>query len=375
MAWDLRGNMDDEIERGLMSASPDARREIAELFPPYPYDRHRPIVDQGAVVDGVFEQDATTRRHPQAVPAAAATAAQRRAAGAASTGRSRGCRRCSAASGDGIGSNGWVVDGDHSTTGKPILANDPHLRRLGARASGTRWACTARRLGADCPFDVSGFTFSGLPGRGHRPQPADRLGLHEPRPRRHRPLPREGAGQDLPVRRQAPPAARCATRRSRSLGRSKPFRFTVRSTRHGPLLSDVSTQLSTRRRERARRRRTRRRAATATPSRSRGPRSRPSNTADAIFEFDRATDWQQFRAAAADFAVPVAEPRLRRPGRQHRLPGAGPDPDPQVRQQRRLPGAGLAAGRRLDREVRPVRRAAERAEPARTGSSRPPTRP
>lgn len=28
---------------------------------------------------------------------------------------------------DGIGSNNWVVDGKHSTTGKPWLANDPHL--------------------------------------------------------------------------------------------------------------------------------------------------------------------------------------------------------------------------------------------------------
>ena len=29
--------------------------------------------------------------------------------------------------GDGIGSNAWVVSGEHTTTGKPLLANDPHL--------------------------------------------------------------------------------------------------------------------------------------------------------------------------------------------------------------------------------------------------------
>jgi len=25
------------------------------------------------------------------------------------------------------GSNGWVIHGNHTTTGKPIVANDPHL--------------------------------------------------------------------------------------------------------------------------------------------------------------------------------------------------------------------------------------------------------
>jgi penicillin amidase len=29
--------------------------------------------------------------------------------------------------GPGLGSNSWVVSGDHTTTGKPLLANDPHL--------------------------------------------------------------------------------------------------------------------------------------------------------------------------------------------------------------------------------------------------------
>jgi len=26
-----------------------------------------------------------------------------------------------------MGSNSWVVDGGHSATGSPLLANDPHL--------------------------------------------------------------------------------------------------------------------------------------------------------------------------------------------------------------------------------------------------------
>ena len=57
MAWDLRGNMEDEIDRAIASGRLDEDR-IAELYPPYPYDRHRPIVDQGALVDGVYESAA-----------------------------------------------------------------------------------------------------------------------------------------------------------------------------------------------------------------------------------------------------------------------------------------------------------------------------
>ena len=61
LAWDLRSNMDDEIYRAVMSASVGVE-ETEKLFPPYPFAEHRPIVEGGAVVNGVFEQDATRRR-------------------------------------------------------------------------------------------------------------------------------------------------------------------------------------------------------------------------------------------------------------------------------------------------------------------------
>src|SRR4029078_12454702 len=61
------------------------------------------------------------------------------------------------------GSNSWVVDGEHSETGEPLLANDPHL---GVSVPGI-WMpmgvhCPAG--GCECPLDVAGFTFSGGPG-------------------------------------------------------------------------------------------------------------------------------------------------------------------------------------------------------------------
>ena len=297
MAWDLRGNMDDEIERGLMSGS-RTPEEIADLFPAYPYDRHRPIVDQGAVVDGVFEQDATSSstRKPSRPPVGpdARRALEQVRQVLRSTPAMLG-------KGDGIGSNAWVVDGDHSTTGKPILANDPHLS-TSVPGIWYQMGLHCTTLTSDCPFDVSGFTFSGLPGVviGHNQQVAwgftnlgpDVVDLYLEQVEDKTYL-YDGKRRPLTMRDEE----------IKVHGRSEPFRFTVRSTRHGPLLSDVSTQLST--------------VGANAPAGEDPPASgngyavsiawtalTPSNTADAIFEIDKATDWQQFRSAAADFAVP-----------------------------------------------------------------------
>ncbi len=301
MAWDLRGNMEDEVQRGLMSAT-RTPAEIAELFPPYPYARHRPIVGQGAVVDKVFEQDATSGGTRKPSRPALGPAAQRALRQLDRTVRGMPPMLGSSdGSTDGIGSNAWVVDGDHSTTGKPILANDPHL---GVSLPGIWYQmglhCT--RLTGECPFDVTGFTFSGLPGVviGHNQQIAwgfsnlgpDVLDLY---------LEKVEGKRYLYDERLRP--LRLRDEKIEVLGRDQPFRFTVRSTRHGPLLSDVDPQLSSVGANSP--------AGSDAPDRGNGyavaiswTALTPSRTADAIFEFDRATDWDQFRDAARDFAVP-----------------------------------------------------------------------
>jgi penicillin amidase len=60
-------------------------------------------------------------------------------------------------SGTHIGSNNWVVDGKKSVSGKPIIANDTHL---GYKAPGT-WFAAVLQEGA---MNVSGFTLPGVPG-------------------------------------------------------------------------------------------------------------------------------------------------------------------------------------------------------------------
>jgi penicillin amidase len=61
MAWDLRGNMQEEIDRSLMT-SRFTPAQIAELYPAYPYKRNKPIVEGGAV-DSATKEPTTRTSH------------------------------------------------------------------------------------------------------------------------------------------------------------------------------------------------------------------------------------------------------------------------------------------------------------------------
>ena len=132
----------------------------------------------------------------------------------ACSGWSTGCPRCSA-TGDGIGSNGWVVGGDHTASGAPILANDPHLG-ISLPGVWSQVGLHCREVTETCPLDVAGFSFSGVPGVviGHNADIA--WGFTNLAARHHRPLRRAGARRPLAARRPQPSARRCARRRSRS---------------------------------------------------------------------------------------------------------------------------------------------------------------
>ncbi|MFM7148006.1 MAG: penicillin acylase family protein, partial [Actinomycetales bacterium] len=166
LAWDLRGNMEDEIYRSVMSASVGVD-QTEELFPPYPFDRHQPIVTQGTVVAGVFDQDAGATgvvAGPRVAASAGLVAAMARVRAGV-----QGLEDWLAPVGEGIGSNSWAVSGAHTASGKPLLANDPHL----APAMPSLWyqsglhCIPATDEGAEsgsCNYDVSGWTMAGLPG-------------------------------------------------------------------------------------------------------------------------------------------------------------------------------------------------------------------
>ncbi|MDP9445033.1 MAG: penicillin acylase family protein [Actinomycetota bacterium] len=295
MAWDLRGDMQDEIDRVLATESV-SRRQVAQLYPPYPYRRHDPIVTTGAVVDGVFEPHAThndSRRPTRAPLSPQVLAAFRRLDRVTDT------LPTLLGTGHGLGSNSWVVAGDRTNTGKPLLANDPHL---GPTMPGVWYpmGLHCRDVGPGCPFDVSGYTFAGVPGVviGHNdriawgftnlgPDVAD-LYLEDVAGDTYR---YAGRWRPLHTHEETIDVAGGVDRT-----------FTVRATRHGPLVSDVDERIA-------------RVGAVRTPGQHSRSRSyavalrwtalTPGTTADALFALDAAGSWEEFRAAARDFEVPA----------------------------------------------------------------------
>jgi penicillin G amidase len=300
MAWDLGGNLDDEVDRSLESATL-SMRQIGQLYPRYPYAAHTPIVNQGAVVDGVYEQNASKggTRLPRRPPFLLRSARALRGVRSASRGLSS---LLGLATGDGLGSNAWAVSGRHTASGSPILANDPHLA---ASMPGTWYQmglhCTT--VSRACPFDVSGFTFAGLPGVviGHNAHIAwgftnvdpDVEDLYLEKLYRGDRYLYDGRKLPLVTRRES----------FRIAGEDEPVTITVRECRDGPLISDVGS-------DEAKVGRTAPVPASA-PSRGRGygvalrwTALQPGRTADALFGIDAARNFRQLHDAARTFEAP-----------------------------------------------------------------------
>ncbi|NYI99781.1 penicillin amidase [Nocardioides thalensis] len=307
MAWDLRGNLEEEIGRAV-SASAVGEDRAAALYPDYPYDAHPPIVTSGAVVDEVFEQDAATgdTRLPQrpAPGPVVEEVAQRPSRDLGSDELAAVDRVLDAVpallgKGDGIGSNAWVVDGSRTESGAPILANDPHL---GVSLPGV-WmqvGLHCREVSSACPLDAAGFSFSGVPGVviGHNADIAwgftnlapDTTDLFVERVEGDR---WQYDGRMLPLR------ERIETIEVRD---GEDVELVVRSTAHGPILSDIDGLLGEQVAD----------AGLAVRDGDRWDHEvalawtalEPRPTADALVALNLADDWESFRAAMADFAAP-----------------------------------------------------------------------
>jgi penicillin amidase len=134
------------------------------------------------------------------------------------------------------GSNDWVISGVHTTTGMPIVANDPHL---GIQYPAI-WYEIALRGG---PFDEIGFSFPGVPGVviGHNEHVAWGVtnGMVDDTDLYLEQLSPDSTtylynGQQLPVQ----------TRQEViEVAGAPSVTMTVRSTNHGPILNDVVSSL------------------------------------------------------------------------------------------------------------------------------------
>ncbi|MFB6714508.1 penicillin acylase family protein [Streptomyces sp. NPDC056237] len=302
MAWDLRGNMQDEIDRSLMTSRLDAKK-IEDLYPPYPYKKHKPIVEGGAIssVTGKFD--------PAATPSSSSGLGSDTVQGA-TEGVSTQLASLSdtldqipallGPNGNGIGSNSWVVSGQYTTTGKPLLANDPHL----APQLPSLWyqmGLHCREISAKCQYDTAGYTFSGMPGViiGHNQDiawgftnlGADVTDLFLEK------VSGDGYLYDGKIK---PFTTREETIK---VAGGKSRTITVRETNNGPLVSDRSSELETVGQKAP--------VGNSAPDRADGyavalkwTALDPGKSMDAVFELNRAKDFKSFRAAAEHFEVP-----------------------------------------------------------------------
>ncbi len=299
MAWDLRGNMVEEIQRSIISAKVGKAR-TAQLFPPYPYNRHRPIVTQGAVHNGVWDQSAM----PGAAQAASSIPRVPTGAVASLGALGNGLVSLDKVLGpttSGIGSNSWVVSGSKTITGLPLLANDPHLEPS-MPSIWYQMGLHCRVVSQACPYDVSGYTFSGMPGVviGHNSKIAwgftnlgpDVTDLY---------LEKVTGDSYLVGTTKLPLTTRKETIK---VAGGDPVELTVRETKDGPLLSDASSELTTVGQDAPN--------GVIAPPRGDGygvalkwTALTPGRTMDAVDQLNTAQNWDEFRSAASLFEVPA----------------------------------------------------------------------
>jgi penicillin amidase len=310
VAWDSRGGYEGELTRAQLSTTVTPAR-IAQIFPPYPTASHAPILSS------LDWRPAASGPTPAVVPAAGTVVSP---AGVTpnvfsvhtvasvkpvtmTTVLSEVATDLDqlpdvAGSPNSTGSDSFVVGPRRSSTGKPLLADAPQAAvSIPGVWYQTGLHCTT--VSAACPFDVSGFSYAGMPGIvvGHNQSiawGATNIGsdvsdfyLEQVRGQsylrgnkyvpliEHTETIKVAGGPDVPI--------------------------VVRQTANGPLLSDVIPAV-----EQA-----------GGTSMLQGENPNPSNavaldwtglspghTADSIFEMDAAQNFTQFRAAAKDFAAP-----------------------------------------------------------------------
>ena len=122
MAWDLRGNIESETDRALMAPN-FTSDQLAELYPGYPFDVNPVIVPTITTALPAGFDDGTDAAADAAASAAATAAIEWTEV----DGVIEAVSALVGGVGEGVGSNSWVVSGSMTESGKPLLANDPHL--------------------------------------------------------------------------------------------------------------------------------------------------------------------------------------------------------------------------------------------------------
>ena len=288
MAWDLGQNARDEIRRAAYAARVGAER-AAEMFPEVPLEPTILLDEEWA---SSFDFRVSSSRPAQGLipdrPAEGSPRADLKSEIRKTPWRPLGEQFDLLAelnlTGEELGSNSWVVGGARSTTGKPLLANDPHL---GFKAPSLWYLARLEAPG----LSVAGATLPGLPGViiGHNARIGWGLTSVEP------------DVQDLYLEEVDPGDPS----RYRFRGEWKTFEtrqemirvrgektetFTARASVHGPIVTDVLPGAS----------------GLGHPVALRWTGLDPGDTtAESFLGFDRAASWQEFLAAASRLKAPA----------------------------------------------------------------------
>ena len=287
MAYDLNGNFEQEIRNSKTYNT--LTPEIAELLrPPYP-DEHPYIVEEWEG-KGSFTSVGKPNNIEQLYQALFIKYVTK-----------------DLQTNQALGSNSWAISGEHTESGLPLLANDPHLSvQLPAIWYENGLHCYPKNR--DCELDVVGFSFAGSPYIviGHNSHIA--WGFTNMGP----------DVQDLFVEKINPsnPNQYEVDGEWRDMDRiteiievagSEPIVIEVRSTHHGPIVSDRSYPVNLNPEEDQ--------VSFADEARIELPDNFsvslswpaliPGNTFVGIRDFNYAKNWEEFRDASRLFEVPA----------------------------------------------------------------------
>ena len=259
-AWSLGSNVDSEIFRLLADARLGDPAKTDELFPQYAAGA--PVITPTALIGsgGVGAGSAAAAGPPSTAVAAPgvgsgvadldltddhAAALRDLARLGSSVSALAGLDGDDGLVGShGVGSNNWVLSGERTVSGKPILANDPHL----GFAMPSIWIMNGlhcRTVGPACPWDVVGVSFPGAPAviLGHNARiawGATNVGPDTQDLFLETPDPSDPDGHYL--HKGAPVAYELRRETIKVAGRPD-VTIDVRSTIHGVVLSDVDQRL------------------------------------------------------------------------------------------------------------------------------------
>lgn len=263
MSDDLSGNWEDELQRGELTAA--LGEEMANALMPL-YPANRPVIvplepltpttrlEGGATV--AWER--VNRSIVGEVPA---------------TGWALGADEF-------VGSNNWVIHGDHTDTGMPLLADDPHLS--------IQMPSIWYEIGLHAPgWDVTGFSFAGVPGviLGHNERIAwgvtngtvdvQDLFIERVNPDNPRQYEFMGEWRDMTV-----------IEETIRVNGGDPVTLEVLETHHGPIISDLVDGASD-------------------VIAFRWTAQEPSRLLKSVLEMNRAQNFDEFRAALRYWDVPA----------------------------------------------------------------------